>query len=149
MYINYYIITDLHHILHNTYYQVVWIFETKLVDFYHSEFSDCCLHLYCYIHVSSDMSSGLLQMFCWTQESTRNFEPCPLFNPRGSPVLIPLTITGSNRSVSKVLICYVSSSYRHWFPKLLKRQSSGGCRFNPDCRLVTIQEYLALIPSYG
>ena len=40
------------------------------------------------------------------------------------------------------------NSYRHWFPKLLRRQSSGGCRFNPDCRRVTIQEYLTLVPSY-
>ena len=33
-------------------------------DFYHSEFSDYYLHLYCYIHnVSADMSSSLLQMF--------------------------------------------------------------------------------------
>ena len=34
-------------------------------------------------------------------------------------------------------------------PKLLKRQSSGGCRFNSDGRQVTIQEYLTLVPSYG
>ena len=24
-----------------------------------------------------------------------------------------------------------------------------GCRFNPDCRRVTIQKYLTLVPSYG
>ena len=24
------------------------------------------------------------------------------------------------------------NGYRHWFPNLLRRQSSGGCRFNPD-----------------
>ena len=30
-----------------------------------------------------------------------------------------------------------------------KRKSSGGCRFNPNCRQVTIQEYLTLVPSYG
>ena len=41
------------------------------------------------------------------------------------------------------------NGYRRWFPKLLRRQSSGGCRFNPDCRWVTIQEYLTLVPSYG
>ena len=35
------------------------------------------------------------------------------------------------------------------FPKPLRRQSSGGCRFNPDCRRVTIQEYLTLVPGYG
>ena len=38
------------------------------------------------------------------------------------------------------------NGYRHWFPKLLRRQSSGGCRFNPDCRRVTIQEYLIFVP---
>ena len=43
---------------------VVWIFETGLVDFYRSGFSNYCLHLYYYIHnVSADMSSGLLQVF--------------------------------------------------------------------------------------
>ena len=31
----------------------------------------------------------------------------------------------------------------------LWRQSSGGCRFNPDYRRVTIQEYLTLVPGYG
>ena len=36
----------------------------KLNEFYHSGFSDYCLHLYCYIYnVSADMSSGLLQVF--------------------------------------------------------------------------------------
>ena len=30
------------------------------------------------------------------------------------------------------------NGYRRWFPKLLRRQSSGGCRFNPDWRRVTI-----------
>ena len=35
-------------------------------------------------------SSGV----CRTREPTRNFELRPLFNPRGSPVLIPLAITG-------------------------------------------------------
>ena len=30
---------------------------------------------------------------CRTQEPTRDFEPGPLFNPRGSVVLIPLTTT--------------------------------------------------------
>ena len=35
------------------------------------------------------------------------------------------------------------------YPRLVKRQSSGGCRFNPDCRRVTIQEYLTLVPGYG
>ena len=36
------------------------------------------------------LSSGV----CRTWEPTRNFELRPLLNPRGSPVLIPLTITG-------------------------------------------------------
>ena len=35
-------------------------------------------------------SSGV----CRTQEPTWNFELCPLLNPRGSSVLIPLAITG-------------------------------------------------------
>ena len=30
-----------------------------------------------------------------------------------------------------------------------RRQSSGGCRFNPHYRRVTIQEYLTLVPGYG
>ena len=33
---------------------------------------------------------------CWTREPTRNFELRPLLNPQGSPVLIPLAITGYN-----------------------------------------------------
>ena len=41
------------------------------------------------------------------------------------------------------------NGYRRWFPKLLRRQSSGGCRFNPHYRRVTIQEYLILVPCYG
>ena len=63
-------------------------------------------------------SSGV----CRTRESTRNFELRPLLNPRWSPVLITLTIT-------------------------LRRQLSGGCRFNPDCKQVTIQEFLKLLPE--
>ena len=35
-------------------------------------------------------SSGV----CQTQKPPQNFEPPPLFNPRGSLVLIPLTING-------------------------------------------------------
>ena len=31
--------------------------------FYHLLYSDCCLHLYCYIHISADASFGLLQVF--------------------------------------------------------------------------------------
>ena len=40
------------------------------------------------------------------------------------------------------------NGYRRWFPKLLRRHSSGGCRFNPHYRWVTIQKYLTLIPGY-
>ena len=32
--------------------------------------------------------------------------------------------------------------YRRWFSNLLRRQSSGGCWFNPDFRRVTRQEHL-------
>ena len=40
------------------------MFETKLDDFYSSEFLNYCLHLYYYIHnVLANMSSGLLQVF--------------------------------------------------------------------------------------
>ena len=36
----------------------------KLDDFYRFEYSDYCLHLYCYIHnILADMSFGLLQAF--------------------------------------------------------------------------------------
>ena len=42
-----------------------------------------------------------------------------------------------------------SNGYRRWFPKLLRRQSSGGCRFNPHYRRVTLQEYLTLVPDYS
>ena len=51
------------------------------------------------------------------------------------------------------LYCYSSrtqcNGYRRWFTKLLRRQSSGGCRFNPDCRRVTIQDYLTFVSGYG
>ena len=36
------------------------------------------------------LSSGV----CWTREPTQKFELHPLLNPQGSPVLIPLAITG-------------------------------------------------------
>ena len=41
------------------------------------------------------------------------------------------------------------NGHRRWFTKLLRRQSCGGCRFNPDCKRVTIQEFLTLAPGYG
>ena len=44
-------------------------------DFYRSGFKDDCLHLYCYIHISADMSSGLLQVFVelGSQHGTSNY----------------------------------------------------------------------------
>ena len=48
-----------------------------------------------------------------------------------------------------VLLDTWRNSYRGWFPKLLRRQSSGSCRFNPDCRRITIQEYLTLVIAKG
>ena len=42
----------------------IFISEMKLDNFYHLEYSDFCLHLYCYIHsVSVDASFGLLLVF--------------------------------------------------------------------------------------
>ena len=41
------------------------------------------------------------------------------------------------------------NGYKCWFPRFLRRQSSEGCKFNPECRLETIQECLTLVPSYG
>ena len=39
-------------------------FRSKLNDFYHIRFSDCCLHLYCYIYsVSTDVSSSFFRVF--------------------------------------------------------------------------------------
>ena len=46
-------------------------------------------------------SSGV----CQTREPSRNFELCPLLNPRGLPVLIPLAITGCKCQV--FLYCYL------------------------------------------
>ena len=42
-----------------------------------------------------------------------------------------------------------SVSVLSWFSKLLRRLSSGGCRFNPDYGRVTVQEYLTLVSGYG
>ena len=66
-----------------------------LIFFLIIQFSDFCLHLYCYIrNVSADVSSGLLQVFLVELENLRwNFEPWSLFNPWGSLALIPFTIT--------------------------------------------------------
>ena len=49
----------------------------------------------------------------------------------------------------KLYKCIQIICIRRWFPKLLRRQSCGGGMFNPDCRQVTIQEYLTLVPGYG
>ena len=45
-------------------------------------------------------SSGV----CRTREPTRNFELRPLLNPRGSPVLIPLAITGYSYATQKLML---------------------------------------------
>ena len=39
--------------------------------------------------------------------------------------------------------------YRRWFPKLLRLQLSGCCRFIADCRRVAIQGLLTLVPGYS
>ena len=76
----------------------------------HSGFLDYYLHLYCYIlNVSADMSFSLLQVFVKIQKPTWNFEPHPLFNPQGSLVLIPLTITWYK---SQVFLYRYSSAVR-------------------------------------
>ena len=82
-------------------------------------------------------SSGVYR----TREPTRNFELCPLLNPRLSKSFI------ESNAYNRYAMC--PAGFRCWFPELLRRQSSGGCRFNPDCRRVTIQEYLILVSSYG
>ena len=46
---------------------------------------------------------------CWIWEPTWNFELCPLLNPRGSPVLIPLAITGYK---CKVFLYFYSPAVR-------------------------------------
>ena len=99
-----------------------------------------CIYIYIYIYilflflylfyihnVSADMSSGLLQVFV------------ELRNLHGT----------SNYVLYWIQQDTWRNGYRHWFPKLLRRQSSGGWWFNPDYRQVTIQEYLTLVPSYG
>ena len=43
----------------------------------------------------------------------------------------------SHNQVQVLSIPVLWLACRHWFPKLLRRQSSGSCRFNPDCRQVT------------
>ena len=54
-----------------------------------------------------------------------------------------------NVSANMSYNAYNRNGYRRWFAKLLRRQSSSGCWFNPDYRRVTIQEYLTLLPVYG
>ena len=77
------------------YVYILWtlyvLFTLSRIWMLHSDYS---LHL-CYFHkVSADMSSGLLQVFVELGEPSRNFELRPLLNPQGSPVLIPLAMTG-------------------------------------------------------
>ena len=38
------------------------------------------------------------------------------------------------------------NGYRRWFPELLRRQSSEGCRFNPHCRRVIYRNTYHLYP---
>ena len=122
---------------------VVWISETKPDDFYHQEFSDYCLHLYCYFHnVSTDMSSGLLQVFVvWISETKPDdFLSSRVFGQLSSSLLLfPQRFDKQDT---------YRNGYRCWCLKLLRRQSSGACRFNPDCRRVTTLEYLTLVPGY-
>ena len=44
---------------------------------------------------SSGISCQTWEPSCCNWESSQNFEPNPLFSPRGYPVLIPLTIAGA------------------------------------------------------
>ena len=74
---------------------VVKISETKLLNFYHKGFSALLssfllLFLQHFGRYILQPSSGV----CRTREHSRNFELRPLLKPRGSPVLIPLAITG-------------------------------------------------------
>ena len=83
------------------------------------------------------MSSDLLQVFVelGNLHGTSNY------------VLYSMVTCSDSVSHNRVKIHSKLSSRTHmrWFRKLLRRQSSGGCRFNLDCRRVTIQEYLTLI----
>ena len=60
------------------------------------------LSVFIFIDISSTFRPIFLPAFF--RESTRNFELGPLLNPRGSPVLIPLAITGYKGLV--FLYCY-------------------------------------------
>ena len=56
----------------------------KLDHFYHLDYSDYCLRLYCYIHTSVNVSFGLLWVFVaqlMSLHGTSNQNP--LFNPQG------------------------------------------------------------------
>ena len=89
---------------------VVEISAMKLVNFYHSGFSDYCLHLYCYFrNVSADMSSCLLlgwisieqsrymtwiieinEFMLFRRESERLWNPFPwLWSPDSSTIRQP------------------------------------------------------------
>ena len=80
------------------------------------------------------MSSGLLQVFV------------ELGNLHGLKFSIKTRMVRAKLFDDGVIVKL--TAIRRWFPKL-RRQSSGGCRFNPDCRRVTIPEYLTLVPGYG
>ena len=79
----------------------VTVLSMYLIDFYHSGFLDCCLHLYCYIYISDDMSSKLRSL-----HSTLNH--VLLSNSQGSCALIPFIITWYNLKYSCTVTCLQS-----------------------------------------
>ena len=73
----------------------------------------------------------------------------PTFRPIRPPVFFRC-LSNSGTYIELRTTSFIEwNGYRRWFPKLLKRQSSGGCRLNLDYRGVTIQEYLTLVPGYS
>ena len=75
-----------------------------------------------------------MDMYCWFDSFTYE-ELSRVINVRCTSLIVEISETKRN-------------GYRRWLPKFLRRLSSGACRFNPDCRWVTIQEYLTLVPGY-
>ena len=51
---------------------VVWIFKTKLVDFYRSGFLDYCLQLYCYISIGWNVVTITIKMKTKTLNDKKN-----------------------------------------------------------------------------
>ena len=108
-------------------------------------------------NVSADMSSSLLQVFVELGNlhgtssfiySTRVVCSDSISNIRVQVLSIPVLLLNCSQDWTCNLQMIVQqdtwrSGYRRWFPK------EGGCRFNLDCRRVTIQEYLTLVPGYG